>query len=330
MVSSDDLYLLGKTEVVFTPLREVNVEGFAIDRLTDGILTVTWSSDSQDPVVWTVECSNDAGTVEMVETAECSASFAGIELGTEYLVELAAPGLFKRVELIVPAGLIYVDSFTAEMQSDGLLLRWTSAMDNDLWQLVRSAEGSEAMTEVLELTGTEVLLTDLLPGTNYSFSLRAGGGRTLVGQSSVEYSTSAAPRMNFRGVDPDKSALALFPTPAQEDWTLSDLPHSVTSVKQGDKITFVLTCAAKRGTGNVNMLYIVRNEAGAPVASGTGSYVWNQLWVFNSGKQYSFMESLDNLPTEAGTYTLELYFSVAGTTVQSYQLAGVSAPFTVE
>lgn len=332
LLGSELSKLVGTTSAVYTPEKEVTAESLTMVSYVDGALTVSWECTSDAPETWTVICTDPDGNELSAETTECTATVEGLTLGTPYSVKLSAKGLFVPPTLELPDTLIHIDRFEATADDDGLHVFWgTSGADaGDGWYLISTICGDDATASAYESDKAGIVLTDLLPDTEYSFSLKANNENPIVGHAELSYRTPKADNFDSRGMKPTNTALTTHAVPedTEKAWKAKDLKETKKEFDVSDKIAFKLTAPTGRYQGSFSLLYIFRDENGKPVDFGTAQHVWNEVWAWDDGANFSMSGVIDT-PTKNGTYTLEVYFSYDLEGYIRYQLVSTSAPLTV-
>lgn len=328
LVSSDLFNITGVTSAVFTPAKAVTAEQLSMRSFVDDILTVQWVCTSDAPEEWSVTCTDPDGNTQTVNARQCEASFKGLTVGTPYTVTLEANGLFVPLTLDIPDTLLHIDSMTATEEKDGVHVTWTcaAAPENAAWVLMSAAGADNVVAHNAE--GNSIILTDLLPGTEYALLLKSADDQTTVGYRTINYTVPKPENFDSRGITADNTALSTFAVPEAESWSFKDLQTAKTAFDVSDKIAYKLTSRTGRYKGSFSLLFILRDENGIPVDYGTNQFVWNEVWAWDNGSAFSMAGTAD-APDKNGTYTLELYFSLDTEGYIRYQFVAASAPFTV-
>lgn len=330
LVSSDLFKIEGETSAVFTPVKAVTAEKLKMASFVDGILTVGWECTSDAPEGWTVTATDPDGKEKSVETTECTASVRGLKVGTPYTVRLEAEGLFVPLTLEIPDTLLHVDSMKATEEKDGIHVEWScpAAPEESSWILVSVACNNGDTVVAHNVDGNSAVLTGLLPDTPYTLWLRSADELTTVGHNTVEYTMPKPEHFDTRGITEGKTTLTTYAVPEEEGWKAKTLETAKTAFDVSDKIAYKLTARTGRYQGSFNLLYVLRNENGVPVDFGTEKFVWNEVWAWDNGSEFSMAGTVD-APDKNGTYTLELYFSLETNGYIHYKSVATSAPITV-
>lgn len=327
LVSSDLFKLIGETSVSYTTEKEVTAEGLVMASFTDGVLRVRWDCTSDAPEVWTVTCTDAEANAVSVETEQCEAAFEGCTVGKAYTVTLQARGLFIPLTVEIPETLVHIDAISAIEQEDGVHVAWTGTAPDGGWVLLCTAAGDDE-SAAHNADTNEVVLTDLLPDTSYTFEVKCAGAYTAVGHSTMEYAVAKPADFDSRGMTAANTQLATYAIPEKEDWQHKDLETAKTEFTAGEKLAYKLTSRTGRYKGSFSLLYVIRDENKVPVDYGTAQYVWNEVWSWDNGSNFG-MAGTVTAPSENGTYTIELYFSYDLEGCIHYQYVATSAPFTV-
>lgn len=330
LVSSPLCKLVGATSVSYTTEKEVTAEALTMDSFVDGAMTVSWNCTSDAPEKWTVTCTDPEGNALSAETADCTATVEGLTLGTPYTVRLTARGLFVPLSFELPETLVHIDRFEATSDDDGLHVFWknSGADAGDNWYLIATAGGDASTAYAYKTDKAGIVLTDLLPDTDYTFSLRTDNDNTVVGHNEIAYSAPKAEDFDSRGMKVSNTTLTTHAVPEEDTWKAKDLKEAKDSFDASDKIAFKLTSRTGRYQGSFSLLYIIRDENGVPVDHGTAQLVWNEAWAWDNGANFS-MSGVVDAPAKNGKFTIELYFSYDLEGYIRYKYVGTSAPFTV-
>ena len=346
-------WLTGKTETTFTLIPLVHADGLRVSDLLDGTVTLQWRCSSELPDEWTVFCEDPAGEVAEQTLREakdpkdgytavkgedgdwlCETALGGVTPGKEYLYRIEAEGLYHSLNATLPAEVLYVDSFRAEVAADSITLTWegnTLPADGLLLQILPDGNEEFAFTPDA-LDGNSYTLRfrgdanepTLLPDTAYEFRLLSADGSTLYGHTSASARSEAAEIFDRLSISIQSDVTGLYPLPAEDEWDETDVRRQDRRTSFGADESIVLLLRnrtqAQRSDNTVNILYVIRDGEGRLVDFFRDRQAWNEMWATRH-----WASELLRTPQTPGSYRLEVYFSFQRP--QSFPETGL--PFTI-
>ena len=309
--SSAELYLTGNTTLEYLASKIIVAEDLSIISCVDGVLTVQWAAPEDATVEsWSVRCYSDSGYDEIVTVADTTAQFSNINPEQAYTVEVTAAGMSQNTRAFVTANPVTItDAQVTYEEKTGLTVTWNSASAPEGgWLVMYSIDGSES-TEMAECTGTSAVVKNVIPNAAYNFQIKAADGSTVFG-GSVDYAGVAPVAFNKHGLSAEKIQASLCRTPDKEGWTYKDVKDSsyTTSYDIGEKASLVLytNVLFYLNSTDTNVTFVIRDADGKVIQNLIRSKVvsWRELWPTTS---YCHLD-LPVMPTDAGAYTVELYF----------------------
>lgn len=300
-------YLGGTTSIEYSRIVPVTAQNLTAESVTNGSITVVWEADNDAATQWTAVCSGDDGYASTQVTEVCRAVFEGTGVGVTYTIAVTNPTMDMPVLLTVESTACQVTSFTAEIDGTTASLAWETEGEPapDTWVL-RYGPASCETRDALEVSGTSAELTDLIPGTDYVFTLSDAAGVPVGGTTETTAGTGEASLYedhDFGGI-----FIGLYEKPG-EIWSVSSLGSAKESFSPGAGLVCVIQPQAEPQTQKdpeeILTQLVVRSEDGTVAAyAAPETHSWNEMW-----QNGVFATALDTVPETAGSYKLELYFN---------------------
>lgn len=307
--TEDGTSLAGTTELVYTASNVILAQDAAFVSFADGVLTAQWAAPEDVTVEsWTVRCYNDAGYDRTLDVTEPTASFTDIDASTGYNLDITAAGQTQSAHASTTAQPISIISTLAETGSNSLKLQWTYEGSDPVggWIVSYSINGGAAQ-EIPAENEAAVTLKPLIPGSKYVFTIASADGRTVF-NNTCEKEVEKAPLFNSYKIDTEDMTFNMLKRPEKENWTYKDAKDGpfTTTFNAGQEASFlvVLTHWQDKSQDSIEILYVVRDENGAPISTDTRTMVWNDMW--DNG--YCELD-IPQIPAAEGAYTLEVYFN---------------------
>lgn len=303
------LYIVGKDAMSYTATKLVIADNLTITACDSNGLTAHWNAPGEAEVgSWTVRCYNDQGFDETLTTNGTTISFTAIDPTAAYTLEVTAEGMTVNARAYVTANSATVSNFRVEESTPNQLnLAWDTEgiIPADGWLLLYNLEGSEQQ-DVVRTSENNAAVKNLIPGETYAFSLQASDGTTVFG-GTFTHKMPAAKSFEGHGVKADNMTFTMCITPDKENWKHTDVKDNAkTNVfTVGQKASFIIKLDRKYvpDSDMTAIQYVVRDKDGKIVSNTVKSETWVSMWL-------RFYCELDvpALPTEAGEYTIEIYF----------------------
>ena len=313
LVSKDALYITGQTQISFTPRPLVRAQNLQVTSCMNNALTVIWSApEGQEVSGWTVRCHNDNYS-KTITTTEMTATFDELDHNAEYNIEIKAIGMSVGEKVNVPANSITVTDFNADFSDPTkFILSWNSSqpVPEDGWVLCYNIVGL-GNQETIICKENKAVIASLIPNSTYQIHLEDMKGAVLLG-SQKELTTGDAIefQMEFEKFTLSRQDLTFYMcrTPARPNWGRYDLSDDdyTTVYNVGQSASFLVRAKKDcyRADTNVTTTFIVRNQAGTPVAVSQITKVWTDMW-----QSYNCKLEIPTMPTETGAYTIDVYFN---------------------
>lgn len=305
--TTGEIALTGETSLELSTTPEVSVSDLAVSAVSETGVTVTWTSTEPAPEKWTVTCTGTDGSIQTVTVNECKAQFSELTTGETYTISVTTDGLATPAVVTATPTSMTVDGFQATVQDDGSVsVSWNGGSETTAWQLQYAvkATGSPVMG-FTKITGNSTILMNLIPGETYTLELRSASGEKLGGTTTTEVTIPAGGA--FNQYDASRFFLGLFKKPAKANWTAQDLVTMSEPVfSKNDTIVFAMESLTGRSSSDdeVTLQYVVENEAGVPLSTGSTISTWDGLW-----DDKLILGQVEITPEDPGTYTLRLYLN---------------------
>ena len=161
--------------------------------LTNDRTTLTVQVVSQiDDALLTVICTDSYGNSTTSPVINGIATFTRLNANTRYTVKVEANGHHKLTgklsDSFTTPILTKILSFTAGMgpQDCSVVLNFTvSGPDSNNWSVICSADGLPDRT--IDFSGRSVVITDLVAGSHYTFTLTSRDGLYITGENRTEF-----------------------------------------------------------------------------------------------------------------------------------------------
>lgn len=304
LLAGDDVYLIGQTELVFTASNVIYAEGLAITGYQNGTITAQWSAPEGTSVEsWTVRCYNDAGFDETTSVTECTATFQ-IDVASAYTVEVTAAGMTQSARTYITGNPITVTALNTQIVgTDTLAVTWEyegNAPEGGWLLLYTVDQGSEQ--HVIQCTDTNATIAPIASGSNYDLTLQTASSSTVFGGTGSVAVPEAA-KFNQLGLKASEVKTALCKVPGKENWTYKDVKDKTTTFASTDTVGVLFSTSEKysKDAKNVSIVYAFRDSEGKLACISSVASNWDDMWY----KGHCDLE-IPQIPTAAGTYTLEI------------------------
>lgn len=306
--TDDDMRIVGTTGLVHTASKLILAQDPAIISCEDGTLTTVWTvPEGAEVAGWSVRCYDDAGYDQTVEVSEATAVFTGVDASNSIFIDITADGQTQSAHTEMTSDPITVISTLAEDVDGTMSFQWTYEGSDPVggWIVSYSINGS-AVQEV-QAADSAVVLEPLIPGSTYSFTVATADGRTVFNNTCTAQ-VEKADNFDSHRISASDMTFNMLLRPEKENWTYRDARNGpfTTSFTEGQEASFlvVLSHWQEKSRDQIEILYVVRDENGAPVSADKQTMVWNDMW--DNG--YCELD-IPQIPAAEGSYTLEVYFN---------------------
>lgn len=308
------LYLAGQSEIKFTPRKLIRAEKLIATGYAGDTLGVKWSAPEGETVSgWSVRCHNDDYSQTLV-TTDTFATFEGVDPTAEYTIEVKAAGMSVSEKITVPANSVTASNFLVDNTTPSTFnLSWdpSKAISDDGWVLRYSVIGI-GNDETIICDKNEAVISSVIPNATYRFQLEDIKGQVLLGsQIEVTSGNVAEFKEEIGGVTVAKSNLsfAMCKTPERPNWGRYDLSDDdyTSQFSAGTPASFLVRFNGKSvysSSQEITTMFVIRNQSGVPLLTAQETKPWKDMW-----SSYNCKLEIPTLPSESGTYTIEVYFN---------------------
>ena len=313
----DNIHIIGETDVVHTASKIIKATDLCITGCSNEKLTATWSVPEGATVEsWTVRCYNESGYDKTITVAEPSAEFEGVNPADSYTVEVTAAGMSLSERAFAAANSITVTNFNADISDpNSVRVSWDCEVPQESWILMYSIDGSTSQEMKCD-SKNSAIITPHIPGADYRFTLKTADGSSVLG-GILRVKTKEAEKFKGYNVTADHMEFKMCKTPKSKNWDRFDLSKSdyTTTFESGKKASFLIRMRHEYNTSKdkITSLFVIRDKDGNLVMTSTSTAKWTSMWK----KNYCELD-IPQIPTEAGNYTVSVYFNGALATTQSF------------
>lgn len=319
------LYLAGQSEITFTPRELIRAENLVATGFDGNTLGVKWAAPEGESVSgWSVRCHNDNYSQTLV-TTDTFATFEGVDPTAEYDIEVKAAGMSVSEKITVPANSTTAANFNVDTSDPTkFTINWepSKAISEDGWVLHYSVVGIGNDDTIL-CDKNEAVISSVIPNATYRFHLEDSKGMVLLG-SQVEVTTGSAVEFKeeLSGVTITSKNLtfAMCKTPSRPNWGRYDLSDEdyTTQFTVNTPASFLVRMEGKSAYGSskdITTMFVIRNQSGIPLLTAQETKPWKDMW-----SSYNCKLEIPALPSEAGTYTIEVYFNGGLAHIQEFTI----------
>ena len=336
--AAGDIYLSGTTQVTYEVLPIVEANDLQVTEVNGADLSLTWEPGENLPDEWHITCTAE-GYEQEYTSKEASVTLKDLpDFSRDYTISVSARGMDKPETLLFPANPIILNNLTVTANSDGsVTLQWETPAGTpvDGWYVSYNTVGSYHTpympdAENRAVTGNTVILKNLIPDTEYEFSITttaADAASRVFGETTATVRTAQATVFDGFGITPEtpltveSEYISLWIAPEGNNWTYLDLTNRTDQFKTTDQIAVCLqVLAVDSSTEEITLIYAVRDENGTVVNDVSRTMAWNDMWYSRRHASAIPLPAVGSQTSVPGKYTLEIY-------VNSQLLA--NAAFTV-
>ena len=301
----------GETSLSYLATRLILAENVSLAASADNEVTVQWQTPG-DVIVesWDVRWYDGYGFEEQVSVTETSALLTGIEPNSSYTVEITAAGMTHPARIRISSDPISVSEILVdESAKTELKLTWdyTGIDPEDGWNLIYSVNGGSSQT--IPCKKAPAVISPLIPGANYTFTLEAGESRTIF-NNTLHYRTQDAETISEFNFHSENVSFKLLKTPEEPDWKAEDLTDNafVNTFRSGDSVSLAMMSSEAfylPGT-QTKFLFVFRDSYGnvLPEYVTEEEHYWKNIWI--GGDSRNGEMTIPSLPAIPGSYELEI------------------------
>ena len=325
LYASDDSKLTGQTNTRFKVVSLITANNLEVISRLGGDLTVGWEGPANISVgSWTVRCYADKYDETQTVTGTI-ATFSKTSNDVAYTIEVTAAGQTEPTRMTISANPITITSFDVTESEDGSLdVSWTfdGKAPADGWLLVYSLNNSES-SSVIKCADSSASISPMIPDTTYRLSLQLSDD-TSIFNGATTYDTTAAEPFSTQGLSADKIKSQLLKTPDGK-WLADDLASSdyTTVFQAGDQMSMALEATVKFYVQHedIQVMYVFRDAAGDPIPSLVSTETLDWYNIFFDGNYQLGELNLPKAPTDAGSYSVTVYFNGAPVATNEFTVA---------
>lgn len=307
LIASDDLALSGTLTLTFTPMNNVSAEDLTVTACGNGTLRVQWTlPEGTDAQNWIVRCSNGAGFDQILNTAETTAEFTGLDHTSGYTITVTAEGSSKTVSTAVTADPINVTGFNTEIKTPwAMTLSWdfTGTAPANGWVLTYTIDGGEPIT--INCAENSVIIP-LTPNSSYAFEVTVEDERTFF---AVPYTYGPVQTPAFEGyyVTANNMSFSMY---------LGSKEQNAFAIGEKATLKGALDCKYGESDDTIVSTFVIRSADNELISEDTYTCSWKKLW-----KKRACTLEVPQLPDQAGAYSLDLYFNGMYVATLSFTIA---------
>ena len=313
LIPGQSLYVTGQSEIKFTPSRLIKAENLQITSYMNEMLTAVWTVPQGENVSsWSVHCSGDNYNQTIV-TSGTTVTFEGIDHSVDYKVEVKAAGMSVGQSVEIPANSITATNFAVDSSdSEKLVITWDTSVEipAEGWVLRYSVIGIETENTII-CDSNAAEISPIIPNATYRIRLEEPNGNMLL-NGKIEITTEFNPEFSetFNGVSVTSADLEFYMcrTPSRANWGRYDLDEDdyTTSFSVGESASFLVRSKrdAYYSNQNITTTYIIYDQSGATTFIAQDTKTWTNMW-----SSYNCKLEIPEMPTQAGEYTVEVYFN---------------------
>lgn len=311
LVPQEELYVVSGDTLEFTSAAVIYAQNLTIHGFENGCLIATWEiPEGMSVASWTVRCYNSTGYDTTFTVTEPSIAIADLDVSQGYTLDVKAEGMtVSKWASISENSITFKDILVDNSDPLQLVITWPyeGTVPEGGWQLCYSVDGSEPV--IIPCEKNTCTIEKLVPGGHYSFSFALSEDISVFGGTAE---CTVADVGTFSGYDVSASdmLISMCKRPNVENWSHSDVAEDAysTAFAIGDNAGIVLRLTAEYVTSpdEIEVTYIIRDQAGNFVRMDTYTQTWTNLWY----QGYCELD-LPVLPAAPGSYTLEILFNNA-------------------
>lgn len=311
LTADDEIYLAQAEPVSFTATEVIFAQDITVTGNADGSITVNWTAPEGVTVSgWVARCYNQDGFDQKLDVTETTATFTNVEQAAGYTIEITAAGMIQSKIVYITANSVTITNVSAQVEnSTKINISWSfeGVAPENGWIVVYTVDGSTEQ-QVIKTTAASAAIALAAPGSHYDIVVQPADSISVFGgAASVDV---PAITKNFSGyrITAADIALSTYAVPENKGWTWNDLGSSVSTFSPGGSmaVLYRTTAGYNVSYNEITALFVIRDSEGKLVSMSTNTRTWKEMW--NTGR---CTETISNLPTTAGSYTLEIYLNNA-------------------
>lgn len=311
--STGEMSTGGNDTIDYVASRLILAEDLVITSNNGTDMTVHWNAPG-DIIVssWDVRCYSEAGYDVQFTVTDTEAYFPDIDPAAAYTVEVVAAGMTQPARTSITANPILITGLQVdESDPEQLTVTWDAGgtVPEGGWLLLYSIDGGKQ--NVIQCADASAVISPRIPAAGYTFEIQSTDGTSIFGNTH-KYTCPNAAVYEGHGMTAEDITAHLLKTPDDEKWhygTVDDDSFTDTFAS-GDPISLVLHCNTNFyiPASDTNLLYVIRDAYGnvLPELTAQETVDWKDLW-YTGDYHYAELD-IPNVPTNAGDYSLCVYF----------------------
>ena len=320
LTAGDDVFLIGENSIQFFSGELIYAENVNVFSTDDGNLTATWAAPAGAKVdSWTVRCYNEDGYDQTQEVTSGQAVFTETSVSSPYTLEITASGMSESVTTNVSANPITITSLTAEVSGNSVNVNWEyqGAAPENGWVISYTADGG-SYQQTVKSDSTSATISSLAPGSHYEIAIQTADQTSVFGPKASADIAGITTEFSGYRLKASDFKITTYRGPEKDSWGRGDLGNSTTTFAPGSKmaIQYYTSSIYNLSSKKLTSMFVIRDSEGKLASMTTRTRTWDEM----IDKGYC-LEEIPELPSDAGSYTLEIY-------IDSMKFANVS--FTIE
>lgn len=277
-----------------------DISNLKAESVLPSAVEVSWDIAGQRPEVWQLTCTASDGSFVTTNVVGESWTVENLQPDTEYTFDILPSGNYETSgETSVSCKTTKCEIVSIDTQSEtpfNAIVTWTvDGVSPAEWTIEYGIDGEESLSELI--SGSSITMSALYPQSTYTVKISAPAEYCLMGSTEATFTTADAEPFTDYGCK--DVSISLYKTSDTE------LENPVQEFSIGDAISIVITASYDETEEDktVNAAYFIRNEEGRVVGYTQDVRTWSGTWT-----ELDHTDTIDILPEQAGTYTLEVYF----------------------
>lgn len=318
VTGGEEIYLVGENSLSHTASMLVLAENLTVSGYSEGSITAVWTAPEGASVArWVARCYNEDGYDQILEVTEPKAAFTGITENAAYTLEVTADGMTMGKRTFVTANPITITGVSAEAKNGAIHLSWSFEGQAPAggWLVLYTADGG-INQQLLNTDEPAAVLTAVAPGSHYDITIQTPDATSIFGgTAAVDVPDTSA--FEGYGLDTSEIRVSTHALPEAENWSSRELrdAETVTTFAPGSSMALLYETSYRyqNADDEILSLFVIRDAEGKLVSIQSNTRSWSDMW-YNG----ACVETVKNLPTEAGSYSLTVYLNGQKLTIQKF------------
>jgi len=306
LVPATSLYVNGQDSIDFTASKVILAENPVVESFMGSDLVIAWTVPEGAKVnSWTVRCYDNNGFDQTVTVNDTKVTFTDMDHAGAYNIDITAEGMTKSITTSVSKNTVQIYDLTvSEVSNTGLNVTWNFSGNapKDGWRILYTIDGGkDPMLVNCSETSTQL---PWVPGSHYDISiLQADGSTVLAGTTTFDTAQAARFEGYWLTADSFKFWTCM---PTDEQYVNFTNTTLVESFAPGTRASILMQTSDiyLNGYDEIINLYVIRDASGAVVSITNPTRLWADMLEAGYG-----LINLPTVPSVAGTYTVDIYFS---------------------